>query len=247
VTDDATPSQPALFLLGGVELRGVPVNDAAQLLAQSKTVAFLAYLALSPSGRFQRRDRLVALLWPELDQNHARAALRKAIYAARGALGAETLVSHGDEELALSAGGLWCDAAEFIAMADTGHTVGALDLYRGELLPGFHLPECGEFDQWLEEQRTSLRERAAAAAWRMANDLEIETRYTEAGAWARRAARYVWTDERKLRRALQMLDRVGDRAGALRLYEDFARRLRSELDSDPSAETAALIATLRSR
>ena len=45
-------------------------------------------------------------------------------------------------------------------------------------------------------------------------------------------------DERVLRRALTMLDRLGDRAGALRTYDDFARRLRREFDADPSAETS---------
>jgi DNA-binding SARP family transcriptional activator len=246
MTGDATPAGPALLLLGGVELRGVSADDAGQLLAQSKTVAFLSCLALSPPGRHQRRDRLVALLWPELDQAHARAALRKAVHAARQALGAEALLSRGDEDLVLAPGALWCDAAEFIALTDMGRTADALELYRGELLPGFHLSECGEFDRWLEEQRTGLRHRAAAAAWGLAKDLEIDSQYTEAGVWARRAAGYVWTDERKLRHALQMLDRVGDRAGALRLYEDFVYRLRTELDAQPSPETASLVATLRS-
>jgi DNA-binding SARP family transcriptional activator len=42
-----------------------------------------------------------------------------------------------------------------------------------------------------------------------------------------------------------MLQRIGDRAGALHLYEDCARRMRSELDTAPSAETEALVAELR--
>jgi serine/threonine-protein kinase len=63
---------------------------------------------------------------------------------------------------------------------------------------------------------------------------------------ARIAARRTWTDERVLRRALIMLDRIGDRAGAISLFDAFARRLRSELDAAPSPETAALVARLRS-
>ena len=69
----------------------------------------------------------------------------------------------------------------------------------------------------------------------------------DAGGWARLAARRAWTDERVLRRALIMLDRIGDRAGAISLFDGFARRLRSELETEPSAETAALVARLRSR
>jgi serine/threonine-protein kinase len=223
----------------------VPADDADRLMAQSKAVAFLTYLALSTGGRHQRRDRLVGLLWPELDQTHARAALRKVVHAVRSTLGRTSLASRGDEELALTPGALWCDAVDFIASADSGKLVRSLELYRGELLSGFHLPECGEFDMWLEDQRNVVRERAAAAAWALARDSEVDSRLTDAGLWARRAVRFVWTDERILRRALGMLDRVGDRAGALRLYEDFARRLKTELDADPSAETTALVAALR--
>jgi DNA-binding SARP family transcriptional activator len=44
-----------------------------------------------------------------------------------------------------------------------------------------------------------------------------------------------------------MLDRIGDRAGAIKLYEEFAARLRADLDVEPSPETTALVKTIRSR
>jgi serine/threonine-protein kinase len=239
-------NRPALFLLGGIGLLGVPAEAADRVLAQSKTVGLLAYLALSPSGRHQRRDRVVGLLWPELDQAHARAALRKAVLVARTALGAGAIASRGDEELALAPDALWCDAVELAACAESGRLARAVELYRDELMPGFHLPECREFDLWLQDQRAAARERAAAAALALARHREGENLYTEAASLARRAIRFSWTDERVLRRSLTMLDRLGDRAGALREYEEFARRLRSEFDAEPSAETTALIAMLRS-
>jgi serine/threonine-protein kinase len=59
--------------------------------------------------------------------------------------------------------------------------------------------------------------------------------------------RHAWNDERVLRRAMAMLDRIGDRAGAVKLYEDFAARLRADLDVEPSAETTALVKAIRAR
>jgi DNA-binding SARP family transcriptional activator len=44
-----------------------------------------------------------------------------------------------------------------------------------------------------------------------------------------------------------MLDRIGDRAGAVKLYEEFAARLRTDLDVEPSPETSALVKAIRSR
>jgi DNA-binding SARP family transcriptional activator len=245
VSDGGAPSTPRLLLFGGIELCGIAGDVAHAILSQPKAVALLAYLALSPTGRFQRRDLLAALFWPELDQSHARGALRKLVFVVRSALGADSIVSRGDEELALPTAGLSCDVREFTEAADTGRLARALDLYRGELMPGFHIAGCANLDAWLDDQRAAARERAAAAAWALAHRLEGEENYTEAGQWARRAVRYTGDDERVLRRAVQMLDRLGDRAGALRLYDDFARQLRRSLDVEPSAETQALITALR--
>jgi serine/threonine-protein kinase len=241
-----TTSGPALFILGGIELRGVPADAADHLLAQSKVVALLAYLVLAPPGRFQRRDRIVGLLWPELDQAHARAALRKAVHVVRTTLGEKALLTRGDEELALAPTVLWCDAVELEHAADSGQLVRATELYRGDLMPGFYLSECAEFDGWLEEQRATALERVVAAAWALAQLFEADRRLTDAAHMARHAARLAWNDERVLRRSLVMLDRLGDRAGALRLFEGFARRLRKEFEADPSPETVAFVATLRS-
>ncbi len=244
---DSSGSRPpfTLTLFGAIDLRG-PGEGVGRLLVNSKAVGLLAYLAMPSVGRFVRRDKLVGLLWPELDQARARSALRKTLHAVRHTLGAAALASRGDEEVALSPEMVWCDAADFANAADSGLLLKALQLYRGELMPGFHLPECWDFDQWLEEERTATRERASAAAWAMAQRFESDQQLTDAAGMARWSVRFSWSDERALRRALGMLDRLGDRAGALRLYEEFARRLKAELETEPSPETVGVAERLRS-
>ncbi len=236
----------ALEVLGGAELRGLERDAADRLLVQPKIVGLLAYLALAgPGSRHLRRDQIVGMFWPELDQAHARAALRKAVYSVRAVLGPDAVVSRGDEELALADGALLCDAVEFTRAVDSGRLAQALELYRGDLLPGLHLVECAEFDRWLESERVSLREQAGASALALAQICERDASLTIATRWARRAARISWSDERILRRALTLLDRVGDRGGALQLYTEFATRLKAELDAEPSAETTALVRQMR--
>ena len=239
------PEGPGLFLLGGVELRGVPPETAERLLTQSKVVALLACLALSPTGSFTRRDRLAGLLWPELDQQHARTALRKAVHFARSVLGEEALVSRGDEELGLGANALWCDAVEIPRAIEKGLLARAVDLYQGDLMPGFYLPECHDFDAWLEDRRASLREAVTAACWALAQHLETSEDRTMATKYARKVTRLDKTNERLLRRSLQMLDRLGDRAGALAIYDEFAKRLKKDLDADPSPESVKMAESLR--
>lgn len=234
-----------LSLLGGVELRGIESSAADRLLAQPKITALLAVLALAPENRPQRRDRIVGLLWPELDQAHARTALRKAVHAIRSELGADVLRSRGDEELALAFPPVWCDAVELADAAENGRMAQAVQLYRGELLSGFHLSGCEEFEHWLDEERNAVRERAAAAAWGLAQMLESDNRLTDAGSYARKAVQYSRYDERVLRRTLTMLARIGDYAGALRLYDEFAGRIQRELGAQPAPETVMLIQSLR--
>ena len=235
-----------LELLGGVEIRGVERVNTERVLVQPKLVALLAYLSLAGAdGRHQRRDQLVALLWPELDQAHARTALRKAIYVIRACLGAEALLSRGDEELLLAPNIVACDAVAFRSDVDGGFLARALERYRDDLMPGFHLNDCAEFERWLDAERTDLRERAGAASLALAQMFEKDSAITIAMRWARRAARVAWDDERILRRAIALLDRAGDRSGALRLYDEFAGRLKADFDAEPSPETTALIQQYR--
>lgn len=242
--DEASPTIQ-LYLLGGVELRGVETAVGDRLLAQPKITALLTFLALSPERRPQRRDRIVGMLWPELDQSHARTALRKAVHTLRSTLGAATLRSRGDEEIGLAVPPLWCDAVELAAAAENGRMLQAVTLYRGELLPGFHLSDCAEFERWLDDERRNAREAAAAAAWGLARTLEGESRNTEAGLWAKKAVQYSGDNERVLRRTVTMLARIGDYAGAIRLYEEFAARIKADLNALPSPETIALVHSLR--
>ena len=74
-------------ILGTLKLIGGGGHELHSVLAQPKRVALLAYLAAASPRRFHRRDSLVALFWPDLDQEHARAALRQSLHILRRSLG----------------------------------------------------------------------------------------------------------------------------------------------------------------
>jgi DNA-binding SARP family transcriptional activator len=235
----------SVVLLGRIDVEGIDAAASPSLAIQTKAIALLALLSIPSLDRFVRRDVIVGYLWPELTQERARAALRKTVHVIRQTLGTEALASRGDDDLALSSAAVSCDAADFIQAADDGRLMHALRLYGGDLLPGFALDDCVEFERWLYEARADARERAAALAWALAQRFESDAQLSDAAGMARRAIRYSRRDERALRRALQMLARVGDRAGAIGLYDDFARGLRSDLGIDPSAETIRLVEEIR--
>src|SRR2546427_11985560 len=104
------------------------------LLTRPRRLALLAYLAAATPRGFHRRDTLLALFWPELDQEHARAALRQALHVLRGALGSDVVVTRGDEEIGLDFGRLWCDVVAFDDAVAAGQLGAALVGYKGALL-----------------------------------------------------------------------------------------------------------------
>lgn len=236
-----------LLTLGVVDIRA-DGRDAGAVLRQPKRLALLAYLAADPPRRFHRRDALLALFWPELDAEHARSALRRSLHFVRKALGAEVLAGRGDEEVGVPEEALWCDAAELERALEAGDAERALSMYQGPFLAGLHVEGgSSEFQEWLDRRREQLRRRVAGAAVSLADRAEREGRSAQAAGWARRAVELLPDDEAAIRRLLTLLDRDGDRTGAIQAYDEFVRRMSEDLDLEPSLEIRALAESIRSR
>jgi len=86
-----------LRTFGSVELEDPDGRDLRPVLAQPKRLALLIYLAASRPFAVHRRDELLALFWPELDDARARDALNQAMRFLRQVLGQDTFVRRGVE------------------------------------------------------------------------------------------------------------------------------------------------------
>ena len=233
--------------LGALELRASSGDDLSAVLGGQKLVALLAYLAVAKPRGLHRRDTVVGLLWPELGQERARAALRHTVYRLRRSLGGDAIINRGDEDIGIDPAVIRCDAATFEDLLDAGLVAEALAVYGGDLLPGFFVPGAPEFERWLDDERRRLRGRASSSAWAHAAICAERGHSEDAVRWAKRATSLAPDDEQLLRRALTLLAERGDIAGALREYDTFARRLQTEYEATPSAETTALVDRLRRR
>ena len=230
-----------LRILGHTELSSRGDRTGSFVLRQPKRVALLAYLAMATAGGYRRRDQIVALFWPELDQTHARTQLRKVLHALRSTIGSDTLLSRGEEEIRLDPGMFWCDAVAFSQCVENGRWSEAIELYRGDLLEGLYPGGVGQqFQTWLEDQRAALRKHAAIAAWECSSREDLAGRRREALAMARRAVDLEPDDEEGVRRLIAVLDRYGDRAGALQVFTKWQSRLQTEFGADPAPETRKL-------
>ncbi len=236
-----------LRTLGAAELEEKHGSETRPIAVQAKRLALIAYLAIA-GGRFRRRDRVVALFWPELDDEHSRGALRQALSYLRRTLGNGVIVSRGEEEIAIATDILRCDADRFDEAVGAGRPEEAMALYGGAFLEGLFVSDgSAELEQWVAEERIRLQRTAVRCAWTLAESSLSLGDSAAATSWGRRGAMLAPEDESRLHWLVALHDSIGDRAGAVDAYERFARRLEAEYGAQPAAETQALIRAVRER
>ena len=220
-----------LRVLGVIDLRRKDGSSIDAVLRQPKRMALLTYLAASSGGAPRRRDVIVSMFWPEADDRHARDSLSAALSFLRRNLGPAALVTRGEEEVGCDPGEVAADVAEFLHAVEDRRYGEALSLYGGDLLPGLHVQGAPGFDEWLERERARLRSLAAASAASLAESVAAEGKMEAAATHARRAAELEPDDEKLLRRRIALEAAAGNRAAALRTYDEFAARLAGEYDA----------------
>ncbi len=238
---------PRLKLFGSPDLVGPEGNRGLSILSQPKRLALLAYLAAATPRGFHSRDKLLALLWPRSDQDHARNSLRQSLHFLRHRLGSDVLVGRGDGEIGIDADLLACDVVEFEAALDAGELETALEIYQADLLDGFFVSDSGPFEDWLDMERTRLRRLAVAAAWRLCDAALNHDDHERTRSWGRRAVNLDPTSEVSIRRFIGVLAEIGEGAAAAEVYGDFEERLWRDHELTPAAETVAAMESLKCR
>jgi serine/threonine-protein kinase len=229
--------------LGGVfvaDSSGEPLTGAA---TQRRLLALLAALAVAGDAGLSR-DKLVALLWPDADEERARHSLTQALYAARRAVAVDDLFVVGGD-VRLNRDRITSDVQEFAAALDSGELERAVELYRGPFLDGFFLGGSAEFEQWTTVQRARIEDRAAEALDRLAREAEEAASPQGALGWRKRLAALRPLDSAVAAALMRSYAQAGDRAGALqhaRLHETL---LREQLGLGADPVVAALAVELR--
>ena len=207
-----------------------------------KHLALLVYLARSPHLS-RSRDHLIGLLWGDRPEAAARHSLSEALRVIRRHAGQEALdVSVGQIGLVPGAVVLDVDQLETFATAEDWAAAGAL--VGGEFLEGFAVPDASPFEDWLTSERALWRRRGTEALIRWADGLVRAGRSAEAWEPASRAMALEPTSEPAACTALRALALVGDRPGALELFEQLSARL-AELGVQPGRDTVALVERIR--
>ena len=242
-----------LWILGPlrIEVGGEPLRVDTR-----KATALLVYLAERRES--QRRESLAAMLWPESDSSHAKAALRRTLSALRKAVGGDW-VSADRDIVTLTAP--WLDTEEFRAHLDStqehGHSTGevcaqclepltaAVELYRDNFLSGFTLPDSPEFDEWQYFTSQSLIRQYEDALHRLVRVHERNQNYEMAIEYAHRRSSLDLLNESAHRDLMSLHARLGQRGMAIQQYRECVRVLLEELGTPPLEETVELFEQIR--
>jgi DNA-binding SARP family transcriptional activator len=199
------------------------------------------------------RASLCGLLWPEQGDDAALHNLSQTLLRLREALGdtrnAASFLHISRQAIQWNgASDHRLDAADFARLASSTATADlaqAAALYRGEFLPGFSLPGCAAFEEWLLLMRERFAHLALTALDTLTRAQLASGRYPEAEQHARRQlALDPWRENahRQLMRALAL---GGDRGAALAAYQRCVQVLHDDLGIAPDEETTALADQIR--
>ena len=223
-----------------LERDGSRVAGAA---AQPRRLALLAILAAAGS-RGVSRDRLLALLWTDTDEERARKGLNQALYALRQEIGSDEAIT-GTRDLVLAPELVHTDVSEFRAAIAAGDMERAVAIYEGQFLDGFHLPGSAGFEPWMEAERIGFAKDHASALERLARCAEERNDAPGAAEWWRRLASLDPLDGRTTLRLMEALVRAGDRVAALKQARIYEVLLSQELELPPDREVIALAERIR--
>src|SRR5712692_8369794 len=244
-------SHLAIFLFGPPRLE----RDGESISVDTrKAIALLAYLAIT--GQRHSRDTLAALLWPDYDQAHARATLRRTLSTLNKALDGPWLQIDRDTISLDFNSTFWVDVDEFhkhlAACRSHSHPASevchdclnplaeAVALYRGDFLAGFGLRDSPDFDDWQFLQADNLRRELASALERLVHCHSALADFDPAITYARRWLALDRLHEPAHCQLMQLYAWASQRGSALHQYRECVQVLEQELGVGPLESTTRL-------
>ncbi len=251
-----------------VNLLGAPrilSEGEAVNLGRKKVLALLAYLVVT--DRPHSRDALATLFWPDYDQSGARANLRRDISRLRQTIGEEFVDLEGDQVRIADEAGVTTDVAIFHRLVDLaishGHSLRegstplcpscfsaltrAVELYGGDFMAGFSLPDSAPYDEWQFFENENLRQKLAEALQHLIIWHTREGNFERASEYARRWLALDPLHEPAHRQLMQLYAWSGQQAAALRQYQELTRTLKRELKIAPEEATTGLYEAIQAR
>gem|GEM_PF-1125359 len=204
-----------------------------------KSRSLLAYLVLHP-GIMHRREILADLLWPDAAPDRVRRNLSDVIYRLQKAVDPDWLIVEADAIAFQPHEDVWVDVWEFdklVASREAEKLQTAVETYLGDLLPDI-------FDDWIIPERELRRSQYLSALESLTRVHEARGNLQQALLFTRKLVLAEPLHEPAHQAYIRLLGRLGRFGEAIAHYAFLRTLLRSELDTEPMAETRAIIQSL---
>ncbi len=236
------------FFLGRVEflLDKKPITH----MVSQKAKALLCYLIMN-ANQPQNRDKLAGMLWESSSKESARYNLRFTLWSLRKSL--DTTAKQQKYFLTPeknicqfnAQSDFWIDVFQFYDLAERAKTpelpleeriqflTGASSLYKGEFLEGFYINASTSFDDWIFFQREKAQRTYFEVQKSLSKSFLAKKDYHNAIHALKKLLAVDPLQENIYYELIKLYYISGDRAGAIREYNNCCRVLREELNIKP--------------
>lgn len=241
-----------------ISLFGNPtIKKQGQLITgfiSNKAPALVYYLATT--GQSHSRNKLATLLWGDFPETKAKKNLRDVLHNLRGIVGEHLDISWQTvafnfqvpyeldvEVFAKSlAGG---NKQVPLQAASVGLLQTAADVYKGDFLEGFHIPQAQTFEEWVRTERTRFQQQASQVLHLLTRHFAEQKQYTSGIVYVSRLlAMEPWREDAH-RQLMQLLAWSGQRSAAMAQYETCCEVLLQEFGVEPELRTQQLFEQIR--
>ena len=223
------------------------VSDAGELTGaanQPRRLAILALLARAGDRGIQR-DKILEILWTDVEPDQARRTFAKALHALRRDLCVDDAIVGGAADLRLNPDVFSSDVAEFDTAIAEGNLQRAVTLYTGPFLDAFRLHAASEFERWADTERNALARDYELALEKLGSAESKRGDHPSAVRWLRKLAAQDPLNARNALRLMRSLTDAGDRLGAVHHARVYEALVEQELDLPPDRDVVAFAERLR--
>ncbi|MCA9912323.1 MAG: tetratricopeptide repeat protein [Anaerolineae bacterium] len=225
----------ALFGFPTVKRGDSPINFASQ-----KVLALCCYLVINRQPC--SRDKLIGLLWGDVEEEKARTSLRSALYNIQQQL--PDLLAVSRKQVSLQANtAVEVDVWQFeqgIMSDDPAVQSLAIEHYQADFLDGLYIPVAPDFDHWMLIERERLHRLAVNYLEQVLNHdsyhaVDAAHKLVSLEPWREDAASYL------MRQAARQRDYIT----ALKIFQKLRDYIWQELEIEPASQTLQLVARIQ--
>ena len=242
-------------------LRAVQGEQTHTRFRTHKAASLLAYLALHLQ-QAHPRERLLDLLWPDMEPQAARDNLSTTLTQLRRQLEpvgvpAGSILVTNKQHVRLNPEAVSTDVTDFYDLLRQARQINAeaskegagkdelplleqaIALHRGPLLPGW-------YEEWVTPEQTRCQTAHLDALRALTKHGEAIGRYADALAWAEQVTSADPYDESGWQAQMRLLVRLRKPSAALQVYDNLEALFRQELGARPSAGSRQMAEMIRS-